>query len=48
MGELPNGAGAVVKLLGATRKDVQAALSTAWSAARLELLGTPALNLCKG
>ena len=48
VGELPNGAGAVVKLLGATRKDVQAALSTAWSAARLELLGTPAPNLRKG
>lgn len=46
--ELPNGCGAAVKLLGSTSKAVQAALRTAWSAARLELLGVPAPNLRKG
>ena len=46
--ELPNGCGAAVKLLGPTSKAVQAALRTAWNAARLELLATPAPNLRKG
>jgi urease accessory protein len=46
--ELPNDSGAVVKLLGPTSKSVRAALRTAWSSARLELLGTPAPNLRKG
>jgi urease accessory protein len=46
--ELPNGCGAVVKLLGPSSKTVQATLRTAWNAARLELLGTPAPNLRKG
>jgi urease accessory protein len=46
--ELPNDSGAAVKLLGPTSKTVQAALRTAWNAARLELLGTPAPRLRKG
>lgn len=46
--ELPNGCGVAVKVLGSTSKAVQAALKTAWNAARLELLGTPAPNLRKG
>ena len=46
--ELPNGCGASVRLLGATSKVVGAALRTAWNAARLALLGTPAPDLRKG
>lgn len=46
--ELPNSSGAAVRLLGPTAKAVQAALRTAWNAARLALLGTPAPNLRKG
>jgi urease accessory protein len=46
--ELPNGAGAVVKLLGPNSKSVRTALRVAWNAARLELLGTPAPDLRKG
>jgi urease accessory protein len=46
--ELPNGCGAAVKLLGSSSKAVQAGLRTAWNAARVELLGTPAPNLRKG
>jgi urease accessory protein len=46
--ELPNGSGVVVRLLGSTSKTVKAALRTAWSAARIALLGTPAPNLRKG
>jgi urease accessory protein len=46
--ELPNRSGVAVKLLGPSSKAVQAALRTAWNAARLELLGTPAPNLRKG
>jgi urease accessory protein len=46
--ELPNGAGAVVKLLGPNSKSVRTALRIAWNAARLELLGTPAPDLRKG
>jgi urease accessory protein len=46
--ELPNDSGVVVKLLGPSSKTVNAALTTAWSAARLELLGTPAPHLRKG
>jgi urease accessory protein len=46
--KLPNAAGAVVKVLGASSKTVQAALRIAWNAARLELLGAPAPNLRKG
>ncbi|HEX8856640.1 MAG TPA: urease accessory protein UreD [Thermoleophilaceae bacterium] len=46
--ELPNRSGAAVKLLGRSSKAVHSALRTAWSAGRLELLGTPAPNLRKG
>jgi urease accessory protein len=46
--ELPNGCGVALKLLGPTSKAVQAAVRTAWDAARLELLGAPAPNLRKG
>jgi urease accessory protein len=46
--ELPNGCGASVRLLGASSKVVRAALGTAWNAARLALLGTPAPDLRKG
>jgi urease accessory protein len=48
VGELPNGCGVSVKLLGPTSKAVRAAVHTAWNAARLELLGVPAPNLRKG
>jgi urease accessory protein len=46
--ELPNRCGVVVKLLGSTSKGVGAALTAAWNAARLELLGVPAPHLRKG
>ena len=46
--ELPNGAGALVKLLGPDSRSVRAAVRAAWNAARLELLGTPAPDLRKG
>jgi urease accessory protein len=46
--ELPNGCGVAARLLGPSSKAVQAALRTAWNAARLELLGAPAPNLRKG
>jgi urease accessory protein len=46
--ELPNGCGAAARLLGPTSKTVQAALTAAWNAARLALLGLPAPNLRKG
>jgi urease accessory protein len=46
--ELPNRCGAAVKILGPTSKAVRAALRSAWSASRLELLGIPAPNLRKG
>jgi urease accessory protein len=46
--ELPNGCGVSVRLLGATSNVVGAALRTAWNAARLALLGTPAPDLRKG
>jgi urease accessory protein len=46
--ELPNGRGVAVRLLGTTSKAVQTARATAWNAARLELLGTPAPTLRKG
>jgi urease accessory protein len=45
--ELPNGCGAAARLLGPTSKTVQAALTAAWNAARLALLGLPAPNLRK-
>lgn len=46
--ELPNRCGVAVKLLAPTSKAAHSALRTAWNAARLELLGTPAPNLRKG
>ena len=46
--ELPNAAGALVKLLGPDSKSVRAAVRSAWNAVRLELLGTPAPDLRKG
>ena len=46
--ELPNDCGAAVRLLGPTSAGVQAALRTAWSAARVDLLGAPAPDLRKG
>jgi urease accessory protein len=46
--ELPNGCGACARLLGSTSKSVRAALTHAWNAARLALLGVPAPDLRKG
>jgi urease accessory protein len=46
--ELPNGCGVSVRLLGRTSKTVRAALTSAWHAARLPLLGAPAPDLRKG
>jgi urease accessory protein len=46
--ELPNGCGASARLLGPTSKAVRAALTSAWNAARLALLGAPAPDLRKG
>jgi urease accessory protein len=46
--ELPSGCGGAARLLGPTSKAVQAALRSAWNAARLELLGVPAPDLRKG
>jgi urease accessory protein len=46
--ELPNGCGASARLLGPTSKAVRAALTSAWNAARLAVLGAPAPDLRKG
>jgi urease accessory protein len=46
--ELPNGCGVSVRLLGSTSKTVRGALTGAWNAARLALLGAPAPDLRKG
>lgn len=46
--ELPNGSGAVVRLLGPTSSDVRRALHLAWTTARLALIGVPAPDLRKG
>jgi urease accessory protein len=46
--ELPNGCGASARLLGSTTRSVRAALTNAWNAARLALLGVPAPDLRKG
>jgi urease accessory protein len=46
--ELPNGCGASARLLGSTTRSVRAALTDAWNAARLALLGVPAPDLRKG
>jgi urease accessory protein len=45
--ELPNGAGISVRILGSSAHFVERARTTAWNAARLELLGVPAPNLRK-
>lgn len=46
--ELPNDCGAAVRLLGPSSKTVKLALTTAWHAARLALLGAPPPDLRKG
>jgi urease accessory protein len=46
--KLPNGCGASARLLGPTSKAVRAAVTRAWDAARLALLGAPAPDLRKG
>ena len=46
--ELPNDCGAVARVLGDSSKRVQAAVTAAWSAVRMALLGTPAPDLRKG
>jgi urease accessory protein len=46
--ELPNDAGCAVRVLGPSSRTVRAALSVAWNAARLALLGAPAPDLRKG
>lgn len=46
--ELPNGSGVIVRILGTTSKAVKAATSSAWSTARVALLGVPAPYLRKG
>jgi urease accessory protein len=46
--ELPNDCGVCVRFLGATSKAVRTAVTHAWNAARVELLGAPAPVLRKG
>lgn len=46
--ELPNGCGVSVRLLGRTSKTVRAALTNAWHAVRMALLGVPTPHLRKG
>ena len=46
--ELPNGCGISVRLLGRTSKTVRAALTNAWHAVRMALLGVPTPDLRKG
>jgi urease accessory protein len=46
--ELPNGCGVLARILGPTSKLVRTALTDAWNAARLELLGAPTPDLRKG
>jgi urease accessory protein len=46
--ELPNSCGVSARILGPTSKTVRAALTTAWSAVRLALLGAPLSDLRKG
>jgi hypothetical protein len=45
---LPNHRGVAARLQGPTSKSARAAMGTAWSAARLALLGAPAPNRRKG
>ena len=46
--ELPNGSGAVARLLGPSSLPVKRAVRLAWDAARLLLIGVPAPDLRKG
>ena len=46
--ELPNDCGVSVRFLGPTSKAVRAALTNAWNAVRITLLGAPAPDLRKG
>jgi urease accessory protein len=46
--ELPNGCGAIVRILGSGSGAVKASMRTAWNAARVALLGVPAPDLRKG
>src|SRR5262245_19517519 len=46
--ELPDGCGAVARLLGPNSKTVRAALRTLWNEARRTVLGVPAPDLRKG
>src|SRR5262249_41165382 len=46
--ELPNGCGVSARILGRTSKTVRTALTNAWNAARLVLLGAPAPDRRKG
>lgn len=46
--ELPNGCGVSARILGPTSKTVRTALTNAWNAVRLVLLGAPAPDLRKG
>jgi urease accessory protein len=46
--ELPNDCGVSARFLGPTSKAVRAALTNAWNAARLALLGAPVPDLRKG
>jgi urease accessory protein len=46
--ELPNGCGAMVRILGMTSAGSRRTMRAVWNAARLELLGVPAPDLRKG
>src|SRR5262249_62247599 len=46
--ELPNGCGVSARILGPTSKAVRSALTNAWNAVRLVLLGPPAPDRRKG
>jgi urease accessory protein len=46
--ELPNGCGVSARILGRTSKSVRTALTNAWDAARLVVLGAPAPDRRKG
>lgn len=46
--QLPNGCGAVTRVLGPSSKAVRTALRTVWNEARLAVLGVPAPDLRKG
>jgi len=46
--ELPNGCGVSARILGRTSRSVRTALTSAWNAVRLAVLGAPAPDLRKG